>query len=263
MRGLDGKVALCTGAGRSSGLGFGILDRLGMEGCKLVIIDLPHILKDEMDSAEPALRKKGYDVLALSCDVSQDNDVKRVINETLTHFGKLNVVVNNAAIGHIMSPISELSTMDWQRVIDVNLTGPFLFTREASECMEAGSSIINIASQAAKTGFRRMAPYVSSKHGLIGLTRTAAIDLAPKGIRVNAVCPNHVTTSMGLTQNEYFSSLRGMTPEAYRASISERIPLGRVGLPQDTAAAVAFLASDDASFITGEALNISGGEEMH
>ena len=138
----------------------------------------------------------------------------------------------------------------------MNLTGAFLCTREAARVMDNGASIVNIASQAAKTGFRQMAPYVSSKHGMIGLTRTAAIDLASKGIRVSAVCPNHMTTTMGKAQSEYFSSLRGW-PEAYRAQISEHIPLGRVGRLEDTAAAVAFLASDEAAFMTSEALNVS------
>ncbi len=144
----------------------------------------------------------------------------------------------------------------------MNLTGASLFTREAARVMDNGASIVNIASQAAKTGFRQMAPYVSSKHGMIGLTRTAAIDLASKGIRVSAVCPNHMTTTVGKAQSEYFSSHRGW-PEAYRAQISEHIPLGRVGRLEDTAAAVAFLASDEAAFMTSEALNVSGGEETH
>ena len=106
-----------------------------------------------------------------------------------------------------------------------------------------------------------MAPYVSSKHGMIGLTRTAAIDLAPLDNHVNAMCPNHVTTTEGKAKSEYFSSLTGMEPEAYRAQIADRVPLGRLGRPEDTASAVAFLAPDDAALITGEALNVSGGEE--
>lgn len=263
MKGLAGKVALCTGAGRSGGLGFGMLDRLGSEGCKLVITDLDSVLLEQEGSSLMALQAKGYDVVAVACDVSDERSVKNAIRQTLEHFGQLDIVINNAAIGHIIKPLNQLSTEEWLKVLNVNLTGAFLMTREASGVMPAGSSIINIASQAAKTGFRQMAPYVASKHGLIGLTRTSAIDLAAKGIRVNAVCPNHVTTDMGRQQSEYFSSLRGMTPEAYRASIADRIPLGRVGSPSDTAAAVAFLASDDAAFITGEAMNVSGGEEMH
>lgn len=263
MKGLAGKVALCTGAGRSEGLGFGILDRLGAEGCKLAITDLDSVLSRQDDSSLIRLQEKGYDVVAIACDVADERSVKDAISETLQHFGHLDIVINNAAIGHIIKPLEQLSTEEWLKVLNVNLTGAFLMTRESAEVMQAGSSIINIASQAAKTGFRQMAPYVASKHGLIGLTRTSAIDLAVKGIRVNAVCPNHVTTDMGRQQSEYFSSLRGMTPEAYRASIAERIPLGRVGEPNDTAAAVAFLVSDDAAFITGEAMNVSGGEEMH
>jgi meso-butanediol dehydrogenase/(S,S)-butanediol dehydrogenase/diacetyl reductase len=148
----------------------------------------------------------------------------------------------------------------------VNLTGAFLCTRIAAAQMRAqgeGGRIINIASQAAKSGFPHMAPYVASKHGMVGLTRTAAIDYAGDGITVNAVCPNHVTTGLGKKQNEYFARYRGQTVEEYRAGLRQRIPLGRVGLPEDTAAATAFLASDDAAFITGEALNVSGGEEMH
>jgi meso-butanediol dehydrogenase/(S,S)-butanediol dehydrogenase/diacetyl reductase len=263
MNGLLGKVALCTGSGRAGGLGFGILDRLGQEGCRLVVTDLGNALMTDDGSSFAALKSKGYEVIQIACDVSNENDVVACIDQVIGHFGQIDIVINNAAIGHIMKPLLELDTHDWLKVIGVNLTGAFLFTREAGKRMLPGSSIINIASQAAKTGFRQMAPYVSSKHGLIGLTRTSAIDLASKQIRVNAVCPNHVTTDMGRQQSEYFSQLRGMTPEDYRKSIAERVPLGRVGTPSDTAAAVAFLASDDAAFITGEAMNVSGGEEMH
>jgi meso-butanediol dehydrogenase/(S,S)-butanediol dehydrogenase/diacetyl reductase len=201
--------------------------------------------------------------VGIACDVSNETSVGAAVERAASHFGHLNILINNAAIGDIIKPLTELSLEEWQRVISVNLTGAFLFTREAARVMQEGSSVINIASQAAKTGFRQMAPYVSSKHGMIGLTRTSAIDLAPQGIRVNAVCPNHVTTTMGKAQSEYFSSLRGLEPEVYRAQIAERVPLGRVGTPEDTAAAVAFLASDEAAFITGEALNVSGGEETH
>lgn len=263
MNRLMGKVALCTGAARTGGLGFGILDKLGSEGCKLVITDLEYVLGETENSSLIALQKRGFEVIAIGCDVTNEDSVKNAVRETVAHFGQLDIVINNAAIGHIIKPLGQLTTEEWLTVLNVNLTGAFLMTRESSLVMSEGASIINIASQAAKTGFRHMAPYVASKHGLIGLTRTSAIDLATRGIRVNAVCPNHVTTDMGRQQSEYFSSLRGMSPEAYRDSIAERIPLGRVGVPGDTAATVAFLASDDAAFITGEAINVSGGEEMH
>ena len=128
----------------------------------------------------------------------------------------------------------------------------------------ASSARANIASQAAKTGFPHLPAYVSSKHGMIGLTRATAVELGAHGITVNAVCPNHVTTGLGAMQNEYFSKLLGFpTVEAYLANMAAKNPMGRPGLPGDTAGACAFLASDDAFYITGEALNVSGGEEMH
>ncbi len=269
MKGLKGKVALCTGAGREGGLGHGILKRLGEAGCRLVVSDLDSVMTDggaHAPDGNPVvcdLIRLGYNAVGIACDVSNETSVGAAVERAASHFGHLNILINNAAIGDIIKPLTELSLEEWQRVISVNLTGAFLFTREAARVMQEGSSVINIASQAAKTGFRQMAPYVSSKHGMIGLTRTSAIDLAPQGIRVNAVCPNHVTTTMGKAQSEYFSSLRGLEPEVYRAQIAERVPLGRVGTPEDTAAAVAFLASDEAAFITGEALNVSGGEETH
>lgn len=276
MKKLEGKVAICTGSGRPGGLGAGILARLSEEGCKVVVTDLgtpSGALSDghvgntqDMENVVTELRDSGADAIAIACDIRKAADVKNLVAKTVEHFGRIDILVNNAGVGYLMKPLLELSLEEWQLVMDVNLTGAFLCTQVVATQMKAqseGGRIINIASQAAKSGFRHMSPYVSSKHGMIGLTRSAAIDLAPEGITVNAVCPNHVTTGLGEKQNEYFAKLRGMTVEEYRDGIRSRIPLGRVGLPSDTAAATAFLASDDAAFITGEAMNVSGGEEMH
>jgi meso-butanediol dehydrogenase/(S,S)-butanediol dehydrogenase/diacetyl reductase len=276
MKGLAGKVVVCTGSGRRGGLGEGILERFAAEGCRLVVTDLgsadtglgeDHIgTTDEMEAVAAGLRAGGAEVLCVPCDIRKPAQVEALFDAVIDAFGAVDVLVNNAGVGYVMKPLAELAVEDWQLVLDVNLTGAFLCTQSAAARMRAGGNggrIVNIASQAAKSGFRHMAPYVASKHGLIGLTRTAAIDLAADDITVNAVCPNHVTTGLGAKQSEYFAALRGLTPEDYRRGIAERIPLGRVGLPADTAAAAAFLASDDAAFITGEALNVSGGEEMH
>ncbi|MEM8984580.1 MAG: SDR family NAD(P)-dependent oxidoreductase [Pseudomonadota bacterium] len=274
MTALAGKVAICTGSGRAQGLGAAILQRLASEGCRVVISDIGHrdgdganlASSDDMQAVAAELDAAGHEAIAIPCDVSDESAVRNLIAATVEHFGRLDIMVNNAAIGFVMQPLADLTTDAWRRVIDVNLTGAFLGTREAAAQMQRqgdGGRIINIASQAAKSGFRHMAPYVSSKHGLIGLTRSSAIDLAGSGITVNAVCPNHVTTGLGKAQNEYFAALRGQTVDEYRAGIKQRIPLGRVGLPGDTAAVTAFLASDDAAYITGEAINVSGGEEMH
>lgn len=276
MKGLAGKVVICTGSGRRGGLGEGILMRFADEGCKLVVTDLGQTdtglgadnigTTSEMEEVAEELRKRGAEVLTVGCDVRKQDQVNALISSAADAFGSVDVMVNNAGVGYIMQPLTDVALSDWQLVMDVNLTGAFLTTQAAAAQMRKqgnGGRIINIASQAAKTGFPHMAPYVASKHGLIGLTRTSAIDLAGDGITVNAVCPNHVTTGLGAKQSEYFANYRGMSVEEYRAGLKARIPLGRVGLPDDTAAAAVFLASDDASFITGEALNVSGGEEMH
>ncbi|MEQ8514711.1 MAG: SDR family oxidoreductase [Chromatocurvus sp.] len=275
MKGLADKVVVCTGSGRRGGLGEGILRRFAEEGCKLVVTDLgaedaglgaDHIgSTEEMEAVAAGLRDQGAEVIAVPCDVRRPEQVEHLFAAVADAFGGVDILVNNAGVGFVMRHMAELTPQDWQLVIDVNLTGAFLCTQAAARQMKGRGAgrIINIASQAAKSGFPHMAPYVASKHGMIGLTRTSAIDYGADGITVNAVCPNHVTTGLGAKQNEYFASLRGKSVEDYRKGIAERIPLGRVGLPDDTAAATAFLASDDAAFITGEAINVSGGEEMH
>ena len=167
-----------------------------------------------------------------------------------------------------MKPLLDVQTADdWDAVIAVNLSGAFYCTQAAARNMVErgnGGRIINIASQAAKSGFTHLVAYVASKHGMIGLTRASAVELGRNGITVNAVCPNHVTTSLGARQNEYFSKLQGFeTVDKYLANMSARNPMGRPGRPSDTAAACLWLASEEACYVTGEALNVSGGEEMH
>ena len=165
-----------------------------------------------------------------------------------------------------MKALVDVEAQEWDAVLGVNLRGAFLATKHAARAMIAaggGGRIVNIASQAAKSAFPHAAAYCSSKHGLVGLTRVAALELGAHGINVNAVCPNHVTTGLGAWQNEYFAAKTGRSVEQYLADMRARIPLGRPGLPTDTAAAVAYLCSDDAVYVTGEAINVSGGEENH
>ena len=165
-----------------------------------------------------------------------------------------------------MKPMMEVAAEDWRAVIDVNLSGCFYGVQSAARIMieqGRGGRIINVASQAAKSGFPFAAAYCSSKHGLVGLVRSAAIELGPFGITVNNVCPNHVTTGLGAWQNEYFANKQGVSLEEYQRRMRERIPLRRCGLPEDTANAVAFLCSDAAAYITAESMNVSGGEEPH
>ena len=166
-----------------------------------------------------------------------------------------------------MKPLLEVSEADWRAVIDVNLTGAFFGLKAAAETMVKqgkGGRIINIASQAAKSGFTHAQAYTSSKHGLVGLARSAAVELGGYGITVNNVCPNHVTTGLGGWQNEYFYKVAGFESIAdYKAAMLNKIPMARHGLPEDTANAVAWLCSDEASYVTAESMNVSGGEEPH
>ncbi len=271
------RTIIVTGSGRAAGLGAAILHRFAEEGADCVVSDLGRPrdrmgagdigTTDDMEAVADSLRARGARAIAVACDVRVPEACDALVAAAVEAFGRLDILVNNAGIGYLMKPLLETEEADWDAVLDVNLKGAFLCTRAAARQMIAqgtGGRIINIASQAAKSGFPHMAPYTASKHGMVGLTRSNAVELGGHGITVNAVCPNHVTTGLGAKQNAYFSKLMGFeSVEDYLASMARRNPLGRPGLPGDTAAACAWLASEDACYVTGEALNVSGGEEMH
>lgn len=260
-----GKTIVVTGSGRDKGLGQAILQRFADEGANCVVSDR------EIDDAAQAVAKelsdRGARVATIACDVSSAAQCQALVDSAVDAFGGIDIFVNNAGIGFMMKPFLNVEPADWDKVIAVNLSGAFYCSQAAARAMIAqgkGGRIINIASQAAKTGFPHLPAYVSSKHGMIGLTRACAVELGAHKITVNAVCPNHVTTGLGAEQNAYFSKLLGFpTVEAYLANMAAKNPMGRPGLASDTAAACAWLASDDAFYVTGEAINVSGGEEMH
>lgn len=260
-----GRTVIVTGSGRMKGLGQGILQRFADEKANCVVSDVA--IGDEAEAVAEELRGRGAQVLVMACDVSDPAQCDTLIAATADAFGGVDVMVNNAGIGFMMKPLLEVEPADWAKVIAVNLSGAFYCTQAAARDMVrrgTGGRIVNIASQAAKTGFPHLPAYVSSKHGMIGLTRASAVELGAHGITVNAVCPNHVTTALGTEQNAYFSKLLGFpSVDDYLANMAAKNPMGRPGLPSDTAAAVAWLASDEAIYVTGEALNVSGGEEMH
>ncbi len=274
---LSGKVALVTGAGRPKGLGEGIATRLAECGCSVLVTDLgkspsehmpnKHIgATDSMQAVVEGIRNKGGKAEACPLDVRDESQVEAAVAWAIECFGRLDILVNNAGIGYLIVACTELPEDQWDAVLDVNLKGPFLCTKHAARQMISqgdGGRVINIASQAAKSSFPHMAAYTSSKHGLIGLTRTTALELGPHGITVNAVCPNHVTTGLGATQNDYFSNHFGLTLEQYLDNMRARNPMRREGKVTDTANAVAFLCSEQAIYINGDSLNVTGGEEMH
>ena len=220
-----------------------------------------------MDEVADALRAESASVSTCACDVRDYGEVQALGRHAVEHGGSLDILVNNAGVGYIMKPQIEVKPSDWSAVIDVNLTGAFYGLRVAAELMAAqgrGGRIVNIASQAAKSGFPHAQAYTASKHGLVGLVRSAAIELGPLGITVNNVCPNHVTTGLGAWQNDYFAKVTGHDDvHSYMAAMIARIPMRRPGRVEDTAEAVAFLCSDEAAYITAESMNVSGGEEPH
>jgi len=274
---LDSKVAVVTGSGRHGGLGEAIARRLAEEGAAVVISDIGQA-KDpqtpasmvgehsEMQGIADEINANGGRAATCACDVRSPHQLDSLAEFAVQTFGRLDIWVNNAGIGYIMKPMMEVSPEDWQAVIDVNLSGCFFGIQAAAKRMISqggGGSIVNIASQAAKSGFPFAQAYCSSKHGLVGLVRSAAVELGGDKIRVNNVCPNHVTTGLGQWQNEYFAAKLGKTVPEYLEEMKARIPLGRPGLPDDTANAVVFLCSDEAKYLTAESMNVSGGEEPH
>jgi meso-butanediol dehydrogenase / (S,S)-butanediol dehydrogenase / diacetyl reductase len=242
MRGLDGKRVLITGG--AGGIGRATVARFLEEGAQVAILDADEAACRRLEHDLPAL--DGYVV----CDVRDPEDVAQAFAELDELFGGPDVLINNAGIS-VRHAFLDITVEDWRRVIDVNLTGQFLLAQAAVRRMLAsgGGAIVNMASTNGLTGYPYYADYNASKAGVVELTRSMALELAPT-IRVNAVCPGFILTPMQAA--EY-------TPEM-QACFSSKVPLGRLGQPEDVAALLAFLASDDAAFITGQLFVIDGGE---
>lgn len=279
---LQGKVAIVTGSGRRKGLGEAIARKLAEDGVKLVIHDLGETkgamapehgigASEEMAAVAGDLRTIHPDIATFQADMREEAQVAALVAYAVERFGRLDILVNNAGVGYLFGPLVDATQEMWDTVLNVNLRGAFFATKHAvrqmlTQDVQPGwgrGRVVSIGSRGSKSGSALTSSYIASKHGLVGLTRSAAIELGPEEITVNAVCPNHVTTGLGSWQNDFMSKARGQTLEDYMAAMRGRIPLGRVGDPSDTANACAFLCSGQARYITGEAMNVSGGEEMH
>jgi NAD(P)-dependent dehydrogenase (short-subunit alcohol dehydrogenase family) len=241
MSRFEGKTVIVTGA--ASGIGLATATRFGREGARVVVADLNagHATK-----AAASIEAAGApDAWACGCDVSDEQQVAACVAGTIERFGTLDVVVNNAGL-MTFKPIVDLTAGDWHRVLGVDLLGAFFFVRESFRRMKSGGAIVNVASIHAVETEPDVAPYAAAKAALVSLTRSAAIEGKPRGIRVNAVLPGAVDTPM-LWENPNVKS--GV----------EKIDRADVGSPDDLAAAIAFLASDDAKFVQGAALVVDGG----
>jgi len=241
---LSGQVALVTGAAR--GLGRIIAQSLAAAGAKVACID---INTDSLAETVAAIRSAGGTAEPIACDVTDGSRVNKVVDEVIGKWGALNILVNNAGITRD-NLIVRMKDDQWDAVININLRGTFLFTRAAARPMMKNRQgrIINVASVSGLMGNPGQANYSASKAGVIGLTRTVALELASRNVTVNAVAPGFIATEMTAALGEEVLQ-----------EVRKQIPLGRLGEPQDVADAVLFLASEAASFITGHILTVDGG----
>jgi NAD(P)-dependent dehydrogenase (short-subunit alcohol dehydrogenase family) len=248
MGALAGRVGIVTGA--SGGIGLAAAQAMVAEGAAVVIADI----QDERgEQAADGLRRGGAKARYVHVDVTSEDDVSQMIETTLSSFGRLDFAFNNAGIEGAQAPLADGTPEDWWRVLDVNLGGVWRCMRAEIPVMLAagGGSIVNCASVAGLVGFAGIAPYVASKHGIVGITKTAALDYATAGIRVNAVCP-------GVIQTQMVERFTHGDPRV-EAALAAAEPIGRLGEPIEVGAAVAWLCSDAASFVTGVAMPVDGG----
>lgn len=251
MSDMKDKVALITGA--SSGIGWATAEAFAAKGASVV---LAARREDELATLANEIKDQGGKASCVTTDVSVAQDVERMVAHTLETFGRLDYAVNNAGIEGLFAGVVDLPEEEWDRVLNINLKGTFLCLKYEARAMLAGGhggAIVNVGSINSFLGFPSGAAYVSSKHGLIGLTTSVSAELAPLGIRVNLVCPGIIDTPMhhrgrGLLGDEIYDNL-----------LQQRVHTRRAGRPEEIAGSVVFLCSDEASYITGTTLTPDGG----
>ncbi len=257
---LKDKVAIVTGGG--SGIGRAICLHFMQEGARVLISDIN--LPAAQETVEMIL-KAGGNAGAIRTDVTKKDDVQTMAAEAGTHHGRIDILVNCAGTDK-KGAITELSVETWDILMELNLKGTFLCTQAVMPAMidQKYGRIVNIASMAGKTGEPLTSPYCASKFGVIGFTQSVALEVGKHNVTINAVCPGPVNTNLFKQSIAQFAALNSVSEQEYLQKVFiDPTPMGRVAEPEDVARAVVFLASDDAGFITGTTLNVSGGREMH
>jgi len=269
---LNGKVALVTGAGRRRGIGYGIARHLAGLGASVVIVGAGNRSAAGGNYEDQALREldgirdelaalgRGRH-LAAQADVANPEQVGRLFDRIEGELGVVEILVNNAGVCPV-KPLLETTFSEWEKTIDVNATGAFVCSTEAARRMMVhgiSGNIVSIASLSAKEGWPDFGAYTASKFALLGFTQVFAREMAPHGIRVNAVCPGYIAAGVSEEITNTFAAKLGVSPAELDRSTVARVPLGRYGTAEDVAQAVAFLVSPAASYITGQAINVCGG----
>ena len=249
MERLQNRITIITGAG--AGIGAAAAERLAAEGASVVVADID---KASANGVVEKIRNAGGIATAVRTDVADEAQIQAMVSACVAEHGRVDILVNNVGVA-IHGSVTALSTDDWHRVVDINLRSMWLAMKHAIPHMPAsGGAIVNMSSVQALMGFPGWAGYAATKGGAIALTQQAAVEYARRGIRVNAVAPGTIMTPMN---ERIFETTPD--PEALKKSWGDQHALGRFGQPEEVAAAIAFLASDDASFITGVCLPVDGG----
>jgi NAD(P)-dependent dehydrogenase (short-subunit alcohol dehydrogenase family) len=257
---LVNRVAVVTGGGR--GIGAEVCRAFAREGAKVAVTDLR---RETAEQVAGEIRASGAHALAWDFDVADREAADKAADEIEQQLGTLDIWVNNAGISRVM-PFLDCTDELWDLILQVNLKGTFIGCQVAIQRMlpRKRGVILNMSSQSGKAGNSHYAAYCASKFGVIGLTQSLALEFARDGIRVNALCPGAVFTSLWDDQHkEAYARKRHMKPEEVEAYLAGKVPVGRLCTPQDVAGMAVFLATDEAEFITGQAVNISGGLVMH